>query len=594
MASEYIRLRGIGVSPGIALGSVRLAERVVFTSRKEIIPPEEIDKEIDRLRRSFQETKRDIAEIKNQVRDKLGKEHAFIFEAHLLILEDNSLRNEIENLIRKEQVRAEWAISRIHDHYMKVFETLEDEYFRQRRFDLSDVLSKVYRHLQHYARETKEDDAEKILVAHELLPSEAAIKLGKGNILGVALDMGGQTSHTAILARSLNIPAVVGLRDITKKVKDGDVIIVDGTDGEVIINPPLAIRKEFISKKKKYDDYLRELRKTSKLASETLDGVRFFPLANIELPEEVSLALSLGAEGIGLFRSEFIYLRRTTIPSEEDHYQVYSQIAKKAFPFPVYIRTIDIGGEKNIPQLNIEREPNPALGLRAIRFSLKNRSIFRTQLRAVLKASIQKNVRLLIPMVTEMEEIEEVKWLLNEVKTELTREGVPFDPNLPLGVMIEVPAAATLVDEMIKEVDYVSIGTNDLIQYYLAVDRSNELVAYLYKPLHPSLLRLLKWIITSVQEAEKEVTVCGEMAADPLCALVLLGFGLRHFSMNPIFIPRIKKVLRCVEREYIKEMVEEALKLRTAQEIEEFLLERILVKYPQAFLMREITEGNRT
>jgi len=572
---------------------VRLEERVVFTTRKEEIPSERIKEEIDRLRQSFKKTRHDITEIKNQVRDKLGKEHAFIFEAHLMILEDRSLREEIENLIRKEKVRAEWAISRIHDHYMKVFETLEDEYFRQRRFDLSDVLSKVYRHLQPYSREPKEDDEEKILVAHELLPSEAAIKLSKGNILGVALDMGGQTSHTAILARSLNIPAVVGLREITKKVKDGDVIIVDGTDGEVIINPPLAIRKEFISKKKKYDDYLKELRKTSKLSSVTLDRLRFFPLANIELPEEVSLALSLGAEGIGLFRSEFIYLRRTTIPSEEDHYQVYSQISKKAYPLPVYIRTIDIGGEKNIPQLNIEREPNPALGLRAIRFSLKNKTIFKTQLRAILRASVQKNVRLLIPMVTEIEEIEEVKWLLSEVKSELHREGVAFDPDIPLGVMIEVPAAASLVDEMIKEVDYVSIGTNDLIQYYLAVDRSNELVAYLYKPLHPSLLRLLKWIIENVREAGKEVTVCGEMAADPLTALVLLGFGLRHFSMNPIFIPRIKKVLRCVESKYIKELVEEALKLRTAQEIEEFLLERILVKYPQAFLMREITEGNR-
>jgi len=593
MATEYIRLRGIGVSPGIALGLVQLEEQVVFSDRKESITFAQIKEEIQRLQRSFEATKQEIIEIKNQVKDKLGKEHAFIFEAHLMILEDQSLREEIENLIKKEKVRAEWAIATVHNHYMRVFETLEDEYFRQRRFDLSDVLSKVYRHLQPYSPETVDEEGERILVAHELLPSEAARKLNKGNILGVALDMGGQTSHTAILARSLNIPAVVGLRDITTKVQDGDVIIVDGTDGEVIINPPLAIRKEFLSKKRKYDDYLKELRKTSTLVSETLDGFRFTPLANIELPEEISLAFSLGAEGIGLFRSEFIYLRSTTIPSEQDHYHIYSQIAKKAYPSPVYIRTIDIGGEKNIHQLNIEREPNPALGLRAIRFSLKNRKIFKTQLRAILRASVQKNVRLLIPMVTEIEEIEEVKWILREVKDELKREKVDFDPAIPLGIMIEVPAAATLVDEMIKEVDYVSIGTNDLIQYYLAVDRSNELVAYLYKPLHPSLLRLLEEIINHVSEAGKEVTVCGEMAADPLSALLLLGLGLKYFSMNPIFIPKIKKVLRSVEKNYLAELVSEALKLRTAQAIEEFLLEKILVKYPQAFLMREIMDNNR-
>jgi len=560
MATEYIRLRGIGVSPGIALGLVQLEEQVVFSDRKESITFAQIKEEIQRLQRSFEATKQEIIEIKNQVKDKLGKEHAFIFEAHLMILEDQSLREEIENLIKKEKVRAEWAIATVHNHYIRVFETLEDEYFRQRRFDLSDVLSKVYRHLQPYSPETVDEEGERILVAHELLPSEAARKLNKGNILGVALDMGGQTSHTAILARSLNIPAVVGLRDITTKVQDGDVIIVDGTDGEVIINPPLAIRKEFLSKKRKYDDYLKELRKTSTLVSETLDGFRFTPLANIELPEEISLAFSLGAEGIGLFRSEFIYLRSTTIPSEQDHYHIYSQIAKKAY---------------------------------AIRFSLKNRKIFKTQLRAILRASVQKNVRLLIPMVTEIEEIEEVKWILREVKDELKREKVDFDPAIPLGIMIEVPAAATLVDEMIKEVDYVSIGTNDLIQYYLAVDRSNELVAYLYKPLHPSLLRLLEEIINHVSEAGKEVTVCGEMAADPLSALLLLGLGLKYFSMNPIFIPKIKKVLRSVEKNYLAELVSEALKLRTAQAIEEFLLEKILVKYPQAFLMREIMDNNR-
>jgi len=320
----------------------------------------------------------------------------------------------------------------------------------------------------------------------------------------------------------------------------------------------------------------------------TLDGVKFSPLANIELPEEVNLALSLGAEGIGLFRSEFIYLQSTSLPSEKDHFSVYSRIAKEAYPNPVYIRTIDVGGEKNMPQLKIEKEPNPALGLRAIRFSLRDKDIFKIQLRAILRASIQKNVKILFPMITEMEEIEEVKILLREVKDELKAKRIKFDEKIPLGVMIEVPAAAAITDLLVKEVDYLSIGTNDLIQYYLAVDRSNEFVSYLYKPLHPSILRLIKFIIETAHREGKEITVCGEMAADPLSAIVLLGFGLKKFSMNPIFIPRIKKALRSVEHKTVKRVIQKAMKLKTAQEIEECIIENILAKHPKAFLMGQV------
>jgi phosphotransferase system enzyme I (PtsI) len=435
-----------------------------------------------------------------------------------------------------------------------------------------------------------EQDREKkeVLVAHEMLPSEAAIRFSRGNVLAVATDMGGPTSHTAILARSLSIPAVVGLHNITQQVKNGDFVIVDGTDGEVIVNPPLAVRKEFLSKKERYDHYFRELKKTAKLKSVTLDDVKFFPLANIELPDEVEMAFSFGAEGIGLFRSEFIYLQSTSLPKEEDHLAAYSRIAKAAYPAPVYIRTIDIGGEKSLPQLKIEKEPNPALGLRAIRFSLRHRDLFKVQLRAILRASVLKNVRILIPMITEVEEIGEVKLLFEEVKKELEKERIKFDRQIPLGVMIEVPAAAAITDIIVKEVDYLSIGTNDLIQYYLAVDRSNEFVSYLYKPLHPSVLRLIRFIIQTALREGKDVAVCGEMAADPLCALVLLGFGLRKFSMNPIFIPRIKKTLRSVELKTVEKVVEEAMNLKTAQDVEETIIERILVKHPKAFLLGQV------
>ncbi|MDH4195958.1 MAG: phosphoenolpyruvate--protein phosphotransferase [Candidatus Aminicenantes bacterium] len=588
---DLIRLRGTGVSPGIAMGEARLTQRVVFTSRREAVPASDVDDELRRLKRAVDRARTELVLLKDEIRNRMGEENAFIFDAHLLILDDPSLRAAVERIVREERVKTEWALSQVNAHYQQVFESLNDEYFKQRKSDVSDVLAKVYRNLE--VRRERKEESEKpyILIAHELLPSEAALKFSRETTLGVAVDMGGQTSHTAILARSLSIPAVLGLHNITQWVKNGDFLIVDGTDGEVIVNPPPAVRREFESKQEKYEAYRRDLRKTARLRSVTLDGVRFFPLANIELPEEVAQATSLGAEGIGLFRSEFIYLQRATLPTEEDHVAVYERIARAAAPRPVFIRTIDIGGEKSLPQLNIEEEPNPALGLRAVRFSLRNRDMFRIQLRAILRASSRRNVRVLVPMVTELEEIAEVKAAYAEVKAELRKERVKFDEAAPLGIMIEVPAAAALTDILVKEVDYLSIGTNDLIQYYLAVDRSNEFVSYLYKPLHPAVLRLLQSVIQAALREGKEVTVCGEMAADPLLALVLLGFGLRSFSMNPIFIPRVKKALRSVACRTVERAVEEAMRFRTAQEVEEHMIERILLKHPEAFLMVGHTIG---
>lgn len=581
-------MRGLGVSPGIAMGEASLSERVVFTSRREPIPERQVEEELKRLRRSLDRTRQELTELKEHVRERIGDEQAFIFDAHLMILDDQMLVGHLEKIIREEKVRSEWAISRVNTHFQAVFDSLSDEYFQQRKTDLSDVLARIYRNLEK-KRDKKEDpDKPTVLVAHELLPSEVALNISRRKIIGIALDMGGQTSHTAILARSLGIPAVVGLHDISLQVKSGDFIIVDGTDGEVIVNPTPAVRREFQSKKERYEVYQRELKKVARLKPETLDGVRFRPLANIELPEEVETAFSYGAEGIGLFRSEFIYLQRPSLPSEEDHLAIYQKMARNTHPRPVYIRTIDIGGEKSLPQLNIEKEPNPALGLRAIRFSLKNRELFRTQIRAILKASARKNVRLMVPMITEVEEVIELKRIVEELKAELRGRKIPFDQNIPVGVMIEVPAAAVLIENIIKEVDYVSIGTNDLIQYYLAVDRGNESVSYLFKPHHPAVLRLLDRVIKAVNREGKEVTVCGEMAADPLSAIMLLGMGLRTFSMNPIFIPKVKKALRAVELKTAEEAVTEALKLKTAREIEEFMIEAVLRRHPEAFLMSQI------
>jgi len=582
---EIIRLRGIPAAPGIAAGEAFVSARLAFSSRRETIPSRKVKDEQARLARALKQTRRQLALLRTKIGKEVGEEHAVIFDAHLLILEDRSLLASLNKIITEERVRAEWALTQVNANYRRLFETLKDEYFRQRHLDISDVLSRIYKNLGRKRTRRDASKKPKILVAHDLLPSEAAGLLGRGNTLGVALDMGGATSHTAILARSLNIPAVVGLHDITGRVKNGDQMIVDGTDGEIIINPPPAILREFESKKIRYDAYRRELRRTARLSSQTLDGFRFRPMANIELPEEVSQALSLGAEGIGLFRSEFLYLRSVSLPDEEEHYQVYSQLARAAYPAPVSIRTIDVGGEKSLPKLRVEQEPNPALGLRAIRLSLKNPDVFRTQLRAILRASALGNVSLLIPMITEVEEVGEVKMMIEEIKGDLRSRRVKFDDAIPLGVMIEVPAAAVIADLLVKEVDFISIGTNDLIQYSLAVDRSNEFVAHLYKPLHPSVLRLVKFIIDKANGARCRVAVCGEMAAEPLSGLILLGLGLREFSMNPIFIPRIKKALRSVEQRAVQRIVGQAIGLRTAQEVEEFVMEKILARHPHALLL---------
>lgn len=589
---EIIRLRGLGVSPGIAMGESSLSERVVFTSRREPISEHQVEDELKRLRRALDRTRQELKELKEHVREMVGDEQAFIFDAHLMMLDDQMLLTSLEKVITEEKVRAEWAISRVNSHFQNLFDSLTDEYFQQKKTDLSDVLARIYRNLERKRNRKEESDKPAVLVAHELLPSEVAINISRRKIIGIALDMGGQTSHTAILARSLGIPAVVGLHDISLQVKNGDFIIVDGTDGEVIVNPTPAIRREFQSKKERYEAYQRELKKIARLKPETLDGVRFRPLANIELPEEVEAAFSYGAEGIGLFRSEFIYLQRPSLPSEEDHLAIYEKMARSTHPRPVYIRTIDIGGEKSLPQLNIEKEPNPALGLRAIRFSLRNRELFRTQIRAILRASVRKNVRLMVPMITEVEEVVELKRIIAGLKDELRSQKIRFDEDIPVGVMIEVPAAVAMIDSLIREVDYVSIGTNDLIQYYLAVDRGNESVSYLFKPHHPAVLRLLRQVIKTANKNGKEVTVCGEMAADPLSAIILLGLGLRTFSMNPIFIPRVKKALRAVELKTAEAAVAEALQLKTAKEIEEFMIEAILRRHPEAFLMSQIVSSS--
>ena len=581
---DLVRLRGIGVSPGIAMGEAHLIGRILFSQRKETIPPRRVDEEMQRIRAAVVRTREDLVRVQNAIRAKVGDEHAFIFDAHLMILDDPSLISGIERLIGEENIKAESALSEVHNRYEKIFESIADDYMRQRKSDITDVLSKLYRNLELGPEEEPEMAGQTIIVAHDLLPSEAALRLSLGNVLAVAMDQGGQTSHAAILARSMNIPTVVGLHDITRRIRNRDILIVDGTDGEVIVNPPPAVRKEFLGKKEKYDVYRRDLKKVAKWKSITLDDVRFTPMANLELSEEIPNALSYGAEGVGLFRSEYIYLQRSTLPTEDEHYAVYAKLAKDVFPRPVYIRTIDIGGDKSLPQLQIEKESNPALGLRAIRFSLKFREMFRVQLRAILRASALKNVRITIPMITEIEEIGEVKLLFAEIKEELAAKKIPFDRNVPLGVMIEVPAAAALTDLLIKEVDYLSIGTNDLIQYYLAVDRSNEHVSYLYKPLHPSVLRLLRFIIGAAVREGKEVSICGEMAADPLSAIVLLGLGLRVFSMNPIFIPRVKKALRAVDTRTVRRVVHQAINLASAQQIEEMIIEKLLVRHPDAFL----------
>lgn len=573
-------IRGIGASSGIVSGRAYLVERYKVRLPQKRIPPGQVEEEVQRFLKAIDESKRQLREIKEKILSPEVRQHAFILDVHLMILEDEMLIQNTVDHIRKRKVNSEWALDLTLEKLDSAFKTIEDEYLRERRSDLHYVAARIFRNLMG----KKHDDISKIkgkviIVAHDLSPADT-LQMDLNHVAGFVTDVGGRVSHTAILSRSLGIPAVVGLEVATSLIHGGDLLIIDGESGDVVINPTEEVSRSFLERKKRIRFLERESLKYAPLPAETRDGIRVRLQANIEMLEEVPTAKSHGAEGIGLFRTEILYLNRKDLPTEEEHYQTYRKLAESIYPDPVTIRTLDIGGDKFLPDYSKGNETNPAMGLRAIRFSIKESEIFKTQLRGILRASPYGRVRILFPMISGIEEIRKAKGILEEVKRGLAKSKIPFDREIPIGAMIEIPSASVTSDILAREVDFFSIGTNDLIQYALAVDRINEHVSYLYEPLHPAILRIIRMVVHSAHQAGIPIAICGEMAADPLHVLILLGMGLEEFSMNPISIPKVKKILRMVRYEEIKGLVERIFDFPTAMEIKRFLRGWLRERFP--------------
>ena len=573
------KFEGIAASTGIGIGSLYSIKLESDFILRESISEKEVPKELKRFENALKKSIKELKNIKQRIEKNRGKASAIILDTLILLLKDNELIETIKEIIREEKVRSEWAIHLVRLKYERIFEDFDNEYFKDRINDVNDALNRLMDNLKSRGIKDKEIPENKpiIILADDIPPSEMANLITRENLKGVILTKGGLNSHSVILLKAFEIPAVINLKTELSEIYDGTEVIVDGIEGEVIFNPSLAIKKEYLNKKEQYEKYLIELKSVKTLPSKTADNFPFKIMANIELPEEVDLALSFGAEGIGLFRTEFLYLFSDNEPTLEEQEKIYLTVLDKMNGKPVVIRTVDIGGEKKSAFFSIDDEDNPALGLRGVRYFLKNPKILEGQIKAILKSSKKHKVKILFPMVTEVEEIRELKELtLNIAKAEkIERE------NFDIGIMIEVPSAALIIDKLAKEVDYVSIGTNDLIQYTLAVDRGNPTVNYLYKAINPAILRLIKMVADEGKKSGIEVQICGEMASNPIFAMVLLGLGIRSISMSPIAIPLVKRTLRASCIKNLKRISKDALNLSSADEVKEFVIESFLKSCPK-------------
>ena len=567
-ARQEIRFEGAGVSPGMACGKIHVVRDDLDDVPRYRIAPSQVPDEIGRFETALIQTRMQILEMQQRIAESIGAKDAAIFDAHLLVVEDRTLIDEVLRKLETELCNVEWVFQEVATRYAETLNKIDDPYLRERALDIQDVTKRVVRNLQGKAPKTFLALSEShILVAHNLTPSDTA-SMNRANVLGIATDLGSRTSHAAILARSLNIPAVVGLHDITAKLETGQHVLVDGSDGLLIVNPApetIGHYAELESRRARVVAQLKELRTTR---STTRDGRHIVLSANIELPEDVEAVAANGAEGIGLYRTEFLYLNRTTLPTEDEQFETYRKVAERVRPDPLIIRTFDLGGDKLAPgTVDITDELNPFLGWRAIRLCLENIDIFKTQLRAILRASAVGNIKIMFPMISGLEELRGAKAVLAECHEELRRSGVPLDEEIEVGAMIEIPSAAICANVLATEVDFFSIGTNDLIQYTLAVDRVNEKIAHLYEPTHPAILRLLKMIAEAAHAHHIWVGVCGEMAGDVALVPLLLGLGMDELSAGATSVPRVKRAVQSLALPECRELVEETLKLNTSSEI---------------------------
>ena len=566
-------IKGIGASPGIAIGKIFLRTDPEIHIIKTRV--DNIAQEIERLGNARKKAKLQIDELYKTTLKNMGEEEARIFEAHSMMLDDPELFGQAESIIKSENINAEWAIKEITETFTRLFQDMDNEYMKERASDLKDVTNRVIKILQGIDLiDLSQLSQEVIIVAEDLTPSDTA-QINKDQVLGFITAIGGRTSHSAIMARTLEIPAIVGADKITEKVKNGDIVAFNGEDGTVIINPDKETLEEYKQARENYWNYEKRLKELKGAESITEDNFKVELVANIGTPKDVDGVIRNDGEGIGLYRTEFLYMDRDRLPSEEEQYQAYTEVAKRLAGKPVIIRTLDIGGDKELPYLNLEKELNPFLGYRAIRLCLDRTDIFRTQLRALLKASAYGNIKIMFPMISSIEELREAKSILEDVKEDLRKENIKFNEGIEVGIMVEIPAVAVMSDLFAKEVDFFSIGTNDLIQYITAVDRGNRQISHLYNQYHPALLRLVKQVIDNGHKEGIWVGMCGEAAGDPKLIPILIGMGLDEFSMSPISILKARWIIRSLKKADIEKMVDQVINLPTAKEVERFINENI-------------------
>ena len=563
-------LSGISASPGIAIGQAFLFLDDTPTVPRYKIDDTQVGGEFERFTLAVDKATTELRGLKEISGTNEGNQLEML-ESHLLLLSDPELTVSIESRLRKNCLNVEWVLYRFIQEQVQRLQRAEDQYLRERASDIYDVAKRILNHLMFRERASLSDlEQEVILVAHELMPTDA-IGMNKRMVKGIALDAGGKTSHTAILARAFEIPAVLGLSRISQIVRTGDEIIVDGNRGRVITQPDDKAKKRYIRVQREWRRREVALMGLNELPAETRDGKLLLLKANIEVPEEVDALASHGADGVGLYRSEFLFLRERGLPSEQQQFEAYSRVLSSLQDKPVTIRTLDLGGDKIAPVLGGLSEQNPILGWRAIRFCLSRVDLFKVQLRALLRASVYGDLRIMFPMISGVEELNHAYEILDEVKYDLRTEGVAFRQDIPIGIMIEVPSAAMTADILAHKVDFFSIGTNDLIQYTIAVDRGNEKIAYLYEPFHPGVLRLLKTVIESAHVVGIPVGMCGEMAGDPQAAVILLGLGLDEYSMSSAGIPEVKRIIRSVTVSEAEELVGTVMEMRSYQEVDAFV-----------------------
>ncbi|EML9213029.1 phosphoenolpyruvate--protein phosphotransferase [Clostridioides difficile] len=561
--------KGIGASPGVALGKALVVEHSELVIEKKSI--DNVEAEIAKLEDAVAVSKEELVKVKEKASEELGAEEAEIFEAHLLVLEDPELIGSAIDKIKTESVNAEYALNEIKEMFVSMFESMDNEYMKERAADIKDVTNRILRHILGIkVVDLSALSEEVVLIAHDLTPSDTAT-MNKKMVLGFLTDIGGRTSHTAIMSRTLEIAAIVGLNDITSKVKDGDFVVFNGDTGEVIVNPDEETINKYTELKAKYEDERKALQLLKGKPSVTLDGKHVELAGNIGTPNDIEGLIKNDAEGVGLYRTEFLYMDRDSFPTEEIQYEAYKAVLEGMDGKPIVIRTLDIGGDKELSYLSMEPEMNPFLGYRAIRLCLDRKDIFKTQLRALYRASVHGRLRIMFPMISSLEELLQAKEVVKEVLAELDSEGVAYAKDVEIGMMIEVPSAAMISDVLAKHVDFFSIGTNDLIQYTCAVDRMNQKISYLYNQFNPAVLRLIKTVIDNAHKEGKWAGMCGESAGDQKMIPILLGMGLDEFSMSPISILPARKLITSVKESDMKKLADDVLNMGTAEEIKSYI-----------------------